>query len=198
MTTIDIGRRPRWVLLVVCAICCTAGAARSASVPIDAQASKLTVRVFKSGIFSPFAHNHEIQAPLAEGVVDTSALSVDLRIESHAMRILDPKASDQERSKVQAVMEGPKVLDVARFPLIRFHSTTIAASGAESWSVEGTLELHGESRPIRFEVRREGGLYRGTAALRQTEFGIKPVKIAGGTVRVKNDVRVEFEIALGS
>jgi len=199
MRTTNVGPRLRWVLPAVFAVFCTAGAASGGpSVGIDVHASKLTVRVFKSGIFSPFAHNHEIQAPLAEGTVDTSALSVALRTESQAMRVLDPTGSDDERSKVQRAMEGPKVLDVARYPTIRFHSTAIDASGAESWIVLGTLELHGESHPIRFEVRREGGLYRGTAALRQTEFGIKPVKIAGGTVRVKDEVRVEFEIALGS
>ena len=199
MRTTSGGQRRRWALLAMFAVFCTAGAARGGPpVGIDAHASKLTVRVFKSGIFSPFAHNHEIQAPLAEGTVDTSALSVDLRIESQAMRVLDPKGSDDERAKVQQVMEGSKVLDVARYPTIRFHSTAIEASGADRWNVLGTLELHGESHPIRFEVRREGGLYRGTAVLRQTDFGIKPVKIAGGTVRVKDQVRVEFEIALGA
>jgi len=196
MTTIDFGRRMTWILIVACAACCTARAARSAPIPIDVRASKLTVRVFKSGLFSPLAHNHEIQAPLAEGAVDTSLLSVDLRIESQAMRVLDPKVSDDERSKVQRAMAGPGVLDVTRFPAIRFHSTAIQPSGPGSWHIEGTLELHGESRPIRFEVTREGGLYRGRATLRQTEFGIKPIRIAGGTVKVKNEVGVEFEIAL--
>lgn len=197
MTTIETGRRMTWILLVGCAVCCTAHTARSAPIPIDVRASKLTVRVFKSGLFSALAHDHEIRAPLAEGTVDTSQMSVDLRIESRAMRVLDPKASDNERSKVQQAMEGPRVLDVARFPAIRFQSTAIQASGPGSWHVEGTLELHGESRPIRFEVTREGGLYRGQATLRQTEFGIKPIRIAGGTVKVKNDVGVEFEVALG-
>ena len=173
----------------------TAGAAfGDASFPVDAAASKLTVRVFKSGLFSTFAHDHEIEARLTAGTVDTSALSVDLRIASAALRVVDPKASAGERAKVQQAMEGPKVLDVARYPEIRFYSTAIEASGADRWTVLGTLEMHGESRPIRFDVRRENGLYRGTATLRQTEFGIKPVRLAAGTVRVKDEVRVEFEV----
>jgi hypothetical protein len=34
---------------------------------IDVNRSSLTIRVFKSGIFSAFAHDHEIKAPLDEG-----------------------------------------------------------------------------------------------------------------------------------
>jgi hypothetical protein len=30
--------------------------------------------------------------------------------------------------------------------------------------------------------------------VRQTEFGITPVTIAGGSIKVKDDVRIEFEI----
>jgi len=32
--------------------------------------------------------------------------------------------------------------------------------------------------------------------LKQTEFGITPVKVAGGTVKVKDEVKVAFSIAL--
>jgi hypothetical protein len=32
--------------------------------------------------------------------------------------------------------------------------------------------------------------------VRQSAFGITPIKIAGGTVRVKDDVKVAFDIVL--
>ena len=50
--------------------------------------------------------------------------------------------------------------------------------------------------PISFEVALKDGLYQGTAVLKQTGFGITPVKIAGGTVKVKDEVKVAFSIAL--
>jgi hypothetical protein len=34
------------------------------------------------------------------------------------------------------------------------------------------------------------------ATVRQTEFGIKAIKVAGGTVKVKDEVRVVFDIHL--
>ena len=62
--------------------------------------------------------------------------------------------------------------------------------------MRGTLELHGQSRPVSLKVTCASESYRGSARLKQTDFGIKPVTVAGGTVRVKDEVRVEFEIAL--
>jgi polyisoprenoid-binding protein YceI len=123
---------------------------------------------------------------------------VNLRVASKAMRVRDPKVSDHDRARIQQAMEGPAVLDVVRYPEIRFRSTAIEKSGAERWTVHGMLELHGQSHSIGFTVRREGRFYRGTATVRQTEFGIKPIRLGGGTVRVKDEVRVDFDIALGS
>jgi polyisoprenoid-binding protein YceI len=62
--------------------------------------------------------------------------------------------------------------------------------------VHGTLDLHGQSHPVTVDVSLKDGVYQGTAALKQTEFGIKPVTVAGGTVKVKDEIKVEFAIAL--
>ena len=44
------------------------------------------------------------------------------------------------------------------------------------------------------DVERQAQRYRGSAQLRQREFGITPVTVAGGAIKVKDEVRVEFEI----
>jgi polyisoprenoid-binding protein YceI len=62
--------------------------------------------------------------------------------------------------------------------------------------VHGKLTLHGRERPVSFEVVLKGDHYRGSAPLKQTDFGMKPVTVAGGTVKVKDEVKIEFEIAL--
>ena len=49
---------------------------------------------------------------------------------------------------------------------------------------------------IRSTVREAGGHYVGNARLKQTDFGIKPIKVGGGAVRVKDEVRIEFDIQL--
>jgi polyisoprenoid-binding protein YceI len=93
-------------------------------------------------------------------------------------------------------MLGPQVLDADRFPEIRFQSTEIERRGPEQWIVRGKLTLHGKERPVSFEVVLKDDHYRGSVPLKQTDFGMKPVTVAGGTVKVKDEVKIEFEIAL--
>jgi polyisoprenoid-binding protein YceI len=158
----------------------------------------MTVRVFKNGFFSAFAHNHEIEAPIDGGEVSESGtLSVELRVDARKLRVLDPEASAGTRAQIQQTMEGPQVLDTGRFPEIHFQSTSVEPKGTDEWLVQGNLDLHGQTHPITVDVALRDGRYRGTVTLKQTAFGIKPVTIAGGTVKVKDEVRVEFEIGLG-
>ena len=58
----------------------------------------------------------------------------------------------------------------------------------------GELTLHGQSRSILADVRSEDGAYTGRSKIKQTDFGIAPVSIAGGAVKVKDVIEVVFEI----
>ena len=165
--------------------------------PIDNARSTMTVYVYKTGILSGLAHNHEIEAPIEWGEVhDSESPSVELRIESGKLRVLDAEASDGTRAKLQATMQSAEVLDAGHFPEILFRSTGVEPSGTDHWVIHGNLDLHGQTHPISFEVTLKDGLYQGTAALKQTGFGITPVKVAGGTVKVKDEIKVVFSIAL--
>jgi polyisoprenoid-binding protein YceI len=94
-------------------------------------------------------------------------------------------------------MLGPNVLDVAHFPQIRFQSTTVTRTAA-GWNVSGQLTLHGETHPIVVAVTTDRGRYRGTASFKQTAFGMQPVSVAGGAVKVKDEVSIDFDIATRS
>ncbi len=156
----------------------------------------MTVRVSKSGVFSALGHDHEIAAPIAHGMVDTSARKVEVEARAAALQVRDHGISEKDRAEIQNTMVGPKVLDAERFPHIVFRSTAVEPAGEGSWRVTGTLELHGQSRPVTVDVHEAGGHYRGSARVKQTDFGIQPVKVAGGTVRVKDELRIEFDIQL--
>jgi len=164
--------------------------------PIDKQKSVMTVHVAKAGVFSALGHDHEISAPVAAGSVDTGAHKVELRLQAGALKVLDPKTSEKDRAEIQKTMLGPDVLDVAQYPEISFQSTGAESSGNGSWKVRGSLTLHGQSKPVVVDVSEKDGHYVGTAQLKQTDFGIKPVRVAGGTVRVKDELRIEFDIQL--
>jgi polyisoprenoid-binding protein YceI len=189
--------RSRWIPAVALLVL---GAGSIAAAPttreMDVARSTLTVRVFKSGLFSAFGHNHEIRAPIARGSFDESAdsPSVDLQVDARQLQAVDPELSAKDRAEVQQTMLGPSVLDSAKFPEIRFRSLSIEKAGEGKWRVHGDLTVHGQTRPVLAEVSGEAGHYRGSAAVRQTEFGIKPVSVGGGSIKVKDEVRVEFEI----
>jgi polyisoprenoid-binding protein YceI len=184
------------LVLVISAIClCLVSTGLSAQTKaIDVNKSSLTVRVFKSGAFSAFAHNHEIQAPIAEGKIDSSGHSVELRVDSRKMRVLDPEISADKRAEIQHTMQSAAVLDVEKFPEISYQSTSVTSRGEGHWEVRGDLTLHGQKQAVAVEVSLQDGHYRGSASFKQSTFGITPISIAGGTVKVKDEVKIEFDI----
>jgi polyisoprenoid-binding protein YceI len=172
-------------------------AASSDAREVDGANSAMTVHVYKSGFLSAFGHNHEIQAPIQSGQVrESGSPSVEIRVDARKLRVLDPEVSDSTKAQIQETMLGTQVLDADRFQEIRFQSTGVERKGPDHWIVHGNLALHGRDHPIAFEVTLKDARYRGSAILKQTDFGITPVTVAGGTVKVKDEVRIEFDIAL--
>ena len=165
---------------------------------IDSTKSNVTVHVFKSGLFSGFAHDHVIQAPIASGSIDSDDKSVTLTFNVVDMKVLDPGASDSERKDIDATMKGPKVLDGTQFPVISFTANSAKLSGTDRHEVTGTLKIHGVSRQITAPVTFHDEKYSGSLTLKQTDYRITPVKIAGGTVRVKDEITIEFEVVPAS
>jgi polyisoprenoid-binding protein YceI len=162
---------------------------------VDGPHSTMTVRVFKSGFLSAFGHNHEIRAPIESGQVKESGnLSVTLHVDARRLRVSDPEVSDDTRAQIQKTMLGPQVLDADRFPEIRFQSTEVESKGPDHWIVHGKLGLHGKEHAIAVEATLKGEHYIGSASLKQTDFGITPVTVGGGTVKVKDEVKIEFDI----
>lgn len=183
---------------MVISLLCLGGIATAAPVSVDTAHSRLTVRVFKTGLFSGFAHDHEISAPLSSGTVDATAMSVEMQFDARKMTVLDPDASASDRAKVQETMLSEKVLDAAKFPDIGFVSRNVKANGNNVHTVEGDLTLHGITHALTVPVSLANGHYTGSAKLKQTDFGIQPIKIAGGSVKVKDEVEISFDIVVRS
>jgi polyisoprenoid-binding protein YceI len=165
--------------------------------PIDAGHSTLTVFVYKSGLFSAFADNHVIKAPIASGSIsEESAPRVELAVHAADLTVIDPGVSADRRAEVQTRMLGPDVLDTATFPDITFTSTTIVPAGTDRWNVSGRLMIHGQTRVITFAVARLNGRYRGDVAIKQRDFGIEPITIGGGAVKVKDELKIQFDLGV--
>jgi polyisoprenoid-binding protein YceI len=185
----------------------SAGAQGRASYSLDSQQSKMEIHVSKEGTFKAFGHDHLIAAKQISGQVQfdpekIEQSSVHLRIPTKSMTVVDPGESEKDRRDVQATMEGEKVLDVAKFPEITFTSSGVSAAKktSEGWelTLSGNLKLHGVAKPVRFplHVRVNNNELRGQGELSvlQTDYGITPVKVGGGAVKVKDKLKITFNI----
>jgi polyisoprenoid-binding protein YceI len=190
-------RAAAWAVAAMCLTALPVDTAAQARPRIDPAKSTVTVRVDRAGLFSVFGDNHLVSGPIADGWISLEApLGVELRIESAALRVLDPWLSASDRAEVQERMLGPDVLDVERYPAISFVSTSVVADGPDRWKATGQLSLHGMTREIAFPVARRNGRYLGSVRIKQRDFGIRPVTVALGTIRVKDEIVIEFDVAL--
>ena len=181
--------------LLIAGIAWAAAISTVYAAPIDVQRSKLTVFVYKGGLFSALADNHVINAPIASGTIATSSTpAIELVVNAADLVPLDPDLDQSKRAEVRTRMLGAEVLDTSRFPTIKFVSTAIEPTGSDQWKVSGSLTIHGVTKAVTFPVTRSDGRYRGETRIRQTDFGIKPIRIAGGTVSVKDELKIEFAI----
>jgi polyisoprenoid-binding protein YceI len=172
---------------------------------VDGSASTLRIAVGRAGLFSFAGHTHEVLASGIEGrvVADPEHLArsaVTLRFPAAGLRVTGKGEPAEDVPKVQAKMEGPDVLDVARFDEIVFRSTGVEgreAGGVWNLRVGGELTLRGVTRAITLPLRVTLSPDRieavGQLVLKQTEFGMRPVSV-GGVVKVKNELGCDYKI----
>jgi hypothetical protein len=93
--------------------------------------------------------------------------------------------------KVTATMLSDAVLDVNRYPAITFESTSVMGKGSAAaldLSVSGKLSIHGKTQtvtaPVSVKVAGNQLTASGKFLIKQTDFGITPITIGGGAVKV--------------
>lgn len=167
----------------------------SAQTSIDVEHSTIRIHVGKAGVFSAAGHEHWVRAPIADGSLQATApQQISFRVESRNLKVEEDKSpSADKQAEVQRTMQT-EVLESEKYPEITFHSTGIQKTGEDRWDVRGDLTLHGQTRAITTTVEKQQQAYVGHCRIKQTDFGIQPVRVAGGTVRVKDELDIEFSI----
>ncbi len=164
------------------------------------------IHVGTAGLLGGLAHNHLIEAEKISGCAvidprDPAHSSIKLDFPASNIRVIDPKESEKDRAEVQRTMET-EVLRTSEFPRIAFESTTIERTDeADRYRVRGNLTIRGKTQPVLITVtltRLSDGTFRATGQSKfaQTSFGIKPIQLGGGTVKVKDELEIEFELFL--
>ena len=105
----------------------------------------------------------------------------------------DPKIDAKDQATIQMHMED-MTLETKKFPEIAFRSSHIDKLPSGDWKVDGDLTLHGVTKPVSLTVKQTGDSYTTHTALKQTDFGIQPISIGGGMIKVKNEVEIDFQI----
>ncbi|HWR53443.1 MAG TPA: YceI family protein [Bryobacteraceae bacterium] len=163
---------------------------------IDVQRSTITIHVGKAGLFSVAGHEHWVSAPISAGLINNSAAPhVEFRVDASKLEVKpDPKVDAKTQAEIQKDMQE-LTLESAKYPEIVFSSSRVEKQGEDQWKVYGTLTLHGVAKPVAVTVRRDGAMYVSHATVKQSDFGIKPVTVAGGLIKVKDEVEIDFRIA---
>jgi polyisoprenoid-binding protein YceI len=172
---------------------------------VQPEQSRALIDVGKGGAFSFAGHTHEVEAPITSGIVHLDADNPshdDVRLEFNAaaMRVTGKGESADDVPKVTQAMMSEMVLDVTRYPVIKFESTSVAAKGsgaALDLSITGRLTIRGKTQvvttPVSVKVAGDRLTAAGKFVIKQTDFGITPISV-GGVVKVKNELNITFTI----
>jgi polyisoprenoid-binding protein YceI len=172
-----------------------------------AEQSRFTVQAFAEGLLSAFGHDPVIVIRDFTGEVEftpdaPSEASVSVTIKADSLAASD-EIKEKDRLEIERMMRE-QVLETAEYPEIVFKSTSVSANrlgqGRYRARIIGNLTLHGATQKnlwIQAEVTMSEETLRaqGGFSLKQTDFGIKPVSVVGGTMKVKNELKFTFDIS---
>jgi len=167
--------------------------------------SRLQVRAFATGMLAGFGHNPtfsvrdfsgEIRIPPA----GPSEASLELRVKAASLAVSDD-IKDKDRREIERLMHG-EVLESAAFPEIVFRTTAVSAEktgeGQYRITLDGDLSLHGVSAGQQivayFSLAEQQARAWGDCPLSQSKFGIRPVSFAGGALKLKDELKLSFDL----
>lgn len=196
----------RGVVLSAVLLCSATASGETPSWRVDLGKSRLVVEVRKAGAFSPALHDHAFEperwtATLAFEPSSPATLQVEVVVEAASLHDHQPKLSRADEVEVDATAVGPKGLDAANYPDIRFRSSAFKADPpgeSLSGTLSGLLTLHGRTGPLDLPVTvsRDGDalVAKGAVTLRQSAFGMEPYSRFLGAIAVRDEVTVRFEV----
>jgi polyisoprenoid-binding protein YceI len=172
---------------------------------LDAGMSRFVVRAFASGVLSAFGHNPIIAIRSFTGEAwfrPQSPGQSSLRIVIDATSlVVTNDTNDKDRREMERIMKE-EVLETGEFPEIRFESSGMEvnpiAPGMYSMKILGKLALHGVERDVMIPCNTTVGDDRlranGEFTIRQTDYRIALVSVAGGTLKLKDELKFTFDL----
>lgn len=168
--------------------------------------SKFTVQAFAEGLFSAFGHDPVIhirnfsgEVHFVPGTIANASLKITVDPNSLAV---GEEVKEKDRLEIEQTMRN-EVLETSRYDEILFTSSNISvnrlAQGRCQVRVIGDLTLHGVTRKsiwisAEATISDDSLQAKGDFSLKQSDFGIKPYSAAGGTIKLKNELKFLFDM----
>jgi polyisoprenoid-binding protein YceI len=171
---------------------------------VDTSASTIKVIVRRAGLLARLGHDHVVASRQVRGYVAPDAGHADLEfrldemtVDEAALRreaLLDTQPSEEDIAGTRTNMLT-RVLDAERYPVVRLRAESLQGHPDR---LHLTVTLHGVTRSYTLPARLERlpGRVRasGEMELRQSDFGIKPLAVLGGALRVEDVLLVRFDL----
>jgi len=161
-------------------------------------------------LFSAFGHDPIFRVNEFSGeaaFVPGTFENAGLRLVINANSLSVTNVKEKDRQEIERTMHA-EVLETSRYSEIVFESQNISLSrigeGRYRARAIGDLTLHGVTQKnlwVNGEVTASGSgelRAKGQCAIKQTDYKIKLVSVAGGTLKVKNEVKCSFDIVARS
>jgi len=171
---------------------------------IDSAQSLITVVVRRGGPLARFGHDHVVASRGVTGLAAPDAGRADFQFR------LDQLTVDEAALRTEAgldtqpgadAIEGTRtnmltrVLEAERFPQVLLRAER-GAPGSDALRL--TITLHGVTRtqlvPVKLERTPAALTASGQFTLLQSEFGITPMSVMGGAMRVEDRMELRFKI----
>jgi polyisoprenoid-binding protein YceI len=172
----------------------------------DPGLSHFTVQAFATGILSFLGHSPTFAVRAFAGVVafendQVEGMRLEVTVRADSLQVVD-NARDKDRREIEDTMRR-EVLETAAYAEVRYEGAAAVvetvAPGRHRVRVAGRLTLHGVTRDHPLDVGLlvfgDGIRLRGETPLRLSEYRIRPVTALGGTIRLKDELMLSFDVA---
>jgi len=172
---------------------------------IDAKASLFTVQALASGIVAVVAHSPKFAIREIDGTVryvpgSMKDASLRVSISVASLEVMD-EVTKADRREIERVMFD-EVLEKNFYPKVEYKSTQVNAvkTGENMYRVNiaGDLALHGITRGLSLEAQVVAGAdtlrAQGSFILMQSDYGLKIASVAGGTLKLKDELKFSYFI----
>ncbi len=172
---------------------------------VDPHRSLITILVHRGGMLARLGHDHVIASHDVQGFVVVQTGYAELTIPLELLTVDEPVLREQAGLKEEVPQESvegtrhnmqAKVLQVDQFPTVQIQIFRPDHAGS---ALRVSISMHGvthvKEAQADIQSRSEGEVVvTGSMTLNQSDFGIVPFSVLGGSLQVQDAVEVHYSI----